>query len=179
MLLSKAVQTECFKKLLWDAIQSVKSKEFLDEVRTSEVLEQLLDETIQSGCFKMLLSRAKQLQVLKTVLSKAIKSLNLKALCNAERELRSIMCRMAVDECDPQVKAILFEAEGLNHLPVIDDQKQRDLHRSWYESWLNCFVEYLNTLRRESESAVVLPLFLVSRIFMRLPHCKYPFPHEH
>ena len=86
---------------------------------------------------------------------------------------------MAVDECDPQVKAILFEAEGLNHLPVIQGEKQRNLHRSWYESWLNCFVEYLNTLRRESESAVVLPLFLVSRVFMRLPHCKYPFPHGH
>ena len=90
-------------------------------------------------------------------------------LRGVESELRNIMRHMTVDEHDPNVDPFLSEAERLNRLPSIGNVTQNRLQRDRCHSWLDCFIEYLHKLRREPDSAVVLPPFIASRIFMQLP----------
>ena len=110
-----------------------------------------------------------------SILCHAIQPSDLGTLRCVEDELRNIIYRMVVDEHDPDVDALLAEAERFNRLPMVEGEEQRELQWSRYHLWLFCFVDYLHTLRHEPDRAVVLPLPIVSRIFMRLPprHCPF------
>ena len=110
-----------------------------------------------------------------SILCRRIEPPDYETLGGVASELRNIMLRMAVDGRDINVDARLSEAKSALRLPMAEKENDWIEQRRCYHLLIDSFVEYLMTLRNEPNTAIVLPQFLYSLIFMELPRSPCPF----
>ena len=110
-----------------------------------------------------------------SILCRRIEPPDYETLGGVASELRNIMLRMAVDGRDINVDARLSEAKSALRLPMAEKENDWIEQRRCYHLLIDSFVEYLEALRNEPNTAIVLPQFLYKLIFMELPRSPCPF----